>query len=179
MINMAEKSGRKRRRIEVDSDARKSYFEEILCNCARRYGYQSLKPEQKSAVIAFMEGNDVFITLPTGFGRSLCYFCLPSVFDALKDSTAWSVVLVVSPLMSLMNDQVQSLRAKGLTAVMCSGNTECKSVRSSITEGKFQIVFVTLEILFDKNWTDVFRSPTLTERLVAFVVDEVHCVKKW
>ena len=101
------------------------------------------------------------------------------MFDALKDSTAWSVVLVVSPLMSLMNDQVQYLRAKGLTAVMCSGNTECESVRSAITEGKFQIIFVMPEILFDKNWTDVFRSPTLTERLVAFVVDEAHCVKKW
>ena len=65
-----------------------------------RYGYQSLKPEQKSTVISFMEGNDVFITLPTGFGKSLCYFCLPLVFNALKDSTAWSVVLLVSPLMS-------------------------------------------------------------------------------
>ena len=74
MINMGEKSGRKRRRIETESDARKSYFEEILCNCACRYGYQSLKPEQKSAVIAFMVGNDVFITLPTGFGKSLSYF---------------------------------------------------------------------------------------------------------
>ena len=73
MINMAEKSGKKRRRIEADSDARKSYFEEILCNCARRYGYQSLKPEQKSAVIAFMEGN-VFITLPTGFGSHYAIF---------------------------------------------------------------------------------------------------------
>ena len=102
---------------------------------ACRYGYQSLKPEQKSAVIAFMEGNDVFITLPTGFGKLLCYFCLPLVSNDLKDSTALSVVVVVSPLMSLMNDQVQPLRAKGLTAVICSGNTECESVRSSITEG--------------------------------------------
>ena len=74
MINMAEKGGRKRRRIEADSDARKSYFEEILYNCARRYGYQSLKQEQKSAVIAFMEGNDVFITLPTGFGSHYAIF---------------------------------------------------------------------------------------------------------
>jgi len=77
----------------------------------RRLGYDSPTTQQKEAVTAFVKGNDVFVSLPTGGGKSLCYACLPWVFDALRSggevgSEHPSIVVVVSPLLSLMKDQV-------------------------------------------------------------------------
>jgi len=66
--------------------------------------YDSLKTEQHRAVTAFASGRDVFIALPTGFGKSLCYGCLPRVFDCLKGTKSKSVVVVVTPLLALMED---------------------------------------------------------------------------
>ena len=74
----------------------------------------TLKEEQLQAVMAVYEGKDVFVRLPTGFGKSLCYQVLPFVFDhklGLIGSGSSSAVLVISPLLSLMVDQVQSLRS--------------------------------------------------------------------
>ena len=79
----------------------------------RRLGYDS-PTTQKEAVTAFVKGNDVFVFLPTGGGKSLCYSCLPWVFDALRSggevgSEHPSIVVVGSPLLSLMKDQVSML----------------------------------------------------------------------
>ena len=94
-------------------------LEAIVNDCARKLGYMDLKDEQLAAVTAFVEGNDVFVSLPTGYGKSLCYYCLPSVFDALNcRSEPWSVVIVVSPLTALMNDQIESLTRKNVTSVV-------------------------------------------------------------
>ena len=70
-----------------------------------------LKPEQLQAVRHMYEGRDVFLWLPTGFGKSICYEVLPFVFD-LKLESENSIVIVVSPLVSLMVDQVASLRSR-------------------------------------------------------------------
>ena len=72
---------------------------------ARSLGYISLKPEQKAVIKDFVTGNDVFAVLPTGYGKSLCYVCLPGVFDKIFDSTT-SIIAVVTPLTSIMKDQV-------------------------------------------------------------------------
>ena len=83
-------------------------------------GYTSLKQEQKDAIKEFVKGHDVFVCLPTGFGKSLCYIILPMLFDTLKGYTSpYSIVLihVVSPLDAIIADQVKSLTRKGLQAV--------------------------------------------------------------
>ena len=72
---------------------------------ANQLGYTSVKAEQVRVVTNFVMGNDVFAVLPTGFGKSLCYACLPGVFDNLSDTTN-SVVVVLSPLVSIIKDQV-------------------------------------------------------------------------
>ena len=75
-----------------------------------RLRYEELKDEQKEAVKAFANGKDVFVSLPTGYGKSLCYQILPVLFDALRGQperqTVSSIVVVVSPLTSIMKDQV-------------------------------------------------------------------------
>ena len=68
-------------------------------------GIKTLKPLQEEVIVKFIHGKDAFVGLPTDFGKSFCYGCLLSVYDSLKAKTG-SIVIVVSPLLSLMNDQV-------------------------------------------------------------------------
>ena len=79
-------------------------------------GYTSLCPQQEQAVRTFVLGNDVFVCLPTWSGKSLCYTILPGVYDTLRNSTS-SIVVVVSPLIVLMKDQVRAMADRGMRAV--------------------------------------------------------------
>ena len=72
---------------------------------ASHLGY-TLKPEQRSIVSSFVRGEDVFAVLPTGFGKSLCYECLPLVFDDMRTDGLKSIIIVVTPLIAIMKDQV-------------------------------------------------------------------------
>ena len=90
----------------------------VVLTAAKSLGYSTLKPEQHEAVVKFASGRDVFVSLPTGHGKSLCYILLPPVFDSLRGVEAKSVVLVVSPLVGLMRDQVTSINKLGMSA-MC------------------------------------------------------------
>ena len=80
-------------------------------------GITALKPEQEQAILAFVNGTDVFVCLPSGYWKSLCYGLLPKVYDALRGVVKKSVVMVVSTLISLMKDHVTSFEAKGTTAM--------------------------------------------------------------
>ena len=84
-----------------------------------RLGYQEVKTEQLEAIRGFIKDKDVFVSLPTGSSKSMCYGCLPLVFDYLRknDSKTKSIVVVVSPLKALMLDQVRSFSAKGIDSV--------------------------------------------------------------
>ena len=85
-------------------------FNKAITLAASRLGYVQLRPEQIKAVREFVRGSDVFVSLPTGSGKSICFAVLPAVFDILhhSDSSA-EMVIVVSPLISLMKDQVATL----------------------------------------------------------------------
>ena len=85
-----------------------------------------LKNQQKQAIVAVYEGKDVFVFLPTGFGKSVCFQVLPFLFDhklCLSDGSEKRCVIVVSPLVSLMVDQVRSLKSKGVYAVVISSSS--------------------------------------------------------
>ena len=82
--------------------------EDIRSTCragASSLGYQTLKEEQLKVMTSFVMGNDVFAVLPTGFGKSLCYACLPGVFDRLYGLRG-SMVVVIAPLTAVIKDQV-------------------------------------------------------------------------
>ena len=74
-------------------------------------GYAGLTPEQEKAVRSFVSGRDVFLSLPTGSGKSLCFAALPWIFDELHQRKGGSIVIVVSPLIALMKDQVNMMAA--------------------------------------------------------------------
>ena len=92
-------------------DRDESAIESAVVSASAELGYASLKEKQKVVITKFVHGNDVFAALPTGYGKSLCYGCLPPVFDNLR-STHGSIVVVVSPLSALMKDQVESFCIK-------------------------------------------------------------------
>ena len=96
----------KRRAIEVKIDAG-----------ARILGYIMLKEDQRQVITLLLEGNDVFACLPTRYEKSLCFYCLPVIFDQLNQHCSpWSVAIVISPLHALMKEQVTSLERKGLSS---------------------------------------------------------------
>ena len=79
-----------------------------ILQAVRTLGYDRPTEDQRDAIRSFVEGVDVFVSLPTGSGKSLCYACLPVLFDVLRGDVdqQGSIVVVVSPLSSLMQDQV-------------------------------------------------------------------------
>ena len=81
---------------------------EAVRNTSNKLGYIKLEKQQQEVILNFMTGNDVFAVLPTGFGKSLCYTCLPDAFDFLLGCPGFSIVIVVSPLTAIMKDQVSN-----------------------------------------------------------------------
>ena len=147
----------------------------------------SLKKEQRLAIQAVYGGRDVFVWLPTGFGKSVCFQALPFVFDyklGLVSAQKTSIVLVVAPLVALMVDQVQSLREKGVGAVIISsGGREGRVAKALLatedTMDRASLVFCSPEALLLDKWRDALEKPGVSERVCAVVVDEAHCVSKW
>ena len=129
-------------------------------------------------ISTFVSGKDVFVALPTGFGKSICYGCLPGVFDKLsKVDAKKSIVIIVSPLVALVADQVDIFMRKGLSTVSLEIQIQ---LEFRILRGDNQLVFISPEQLLKKRcYIMMGRSPEYCDNLVALVIDEAHCVKKW
>ena len=142
-------------------------------------GYETLKPEQRQVILEFLNGRDVFVCLPTGFGKSACYLCLPRVYDLYNEKpSGHSMVIVVSPLVSLMKDQVRSCKERGINAAaICSDERE---LEKEAAKGAYQLIYISPEMLLGTNkWRAILTSDLFQSRLVGVVVDEAHCVKSW
>ncbi|KAL5503641.1 hypothetical protein EMCRGX_G010620 [Ephydatia muelleri] len=154
-------------------------LDSIIIQAAQKLGYPTLRPNQHKAIKSFMEGHDVFISLPTGCGKSLCFSVLPYAFDYLYRRVG-SIVIVVSPLIALMKDQVATLSSRGLSAAHICSEVHDRFQQEKILRGEVQIVFIGPELLMlNVTWREMLRTHVYRSNLVAFVVDEVHCVTKW
>ena len=140
-------------------------------------GYSNLKPKQLDAIDAFLKGNDV---LPTGYGKSLIFAMLPSLFDRLRGRSDSSTVIVVSPLAALMLEQRAVFTRMGLKCEFLGDLQTDEAIFRKVVRGKYQLVILSPENLFyNCSLRDMLLSPLYQERLVAFVVDEAHCIKTW
>ena len=105
-------------------------------------GYSELRANQAQVVSHFLSGRDVFVSLPTGGGKSLCYCLLPKAFDILRGTSSCtktqSIAIVVSPLVSLMIDQVRHITERNVSAVYVG---DCKS-EEDVCNGVYQLVFL-------------------------------------
>lgn len=150
-----------------------------------------LKSEQREAIRCVYAGENVFVFLPTGFGKSICFEVLPLLFDYKNGRVetgsgsrgSYSVVLVVSLLVSLMADQVHSLRSRGVSAAALTRHDSVQSIQAEnkkVEEGRYSVLFCAPEaIISTDKWKEILMSSPVNERIVAIVVDEAHCVSKW
>ena len=108
----------------VDDGENDDAFQRALSYTVRKVGKDGLvpKPEQTAVIKAIYGGKDVLVWLPTGFGKSFCFQALPFVTNSKLARMDCSLVLVVSPLVALMADQVHSLQRKGVKAAILSGS---------------------------------------------------------
>jgi len=139
----------------------------------RYWGYASFRPLQREAMEAILKGQDSIVVLPTGGGKSLCFQAPALVRDGLA--------VVVSPLISLMKDQVDTLVGNGVAAA-CLNSTLSTDQRSSVTaglrEGRFRLLYVSPERLAGEGGAS-FQS-WLSKCNVSFIaVDEAHCISQW
>lgn len=135
----------------------------------RGWGYGSFKPLQREAVEAALAGRDCLVVLPTGGGKSLCY--------QLPAALGRGLVLVVSPLIALMDDQVAAAREAGLAADALHSNLEpgpLGEAHRRLAAGRTEILYVSPERLLMGDLLD-----RISPRLVLIAVDEAHCVSHW
>ena len=96
--------------LEIMAAFTESDIKTAAVEACRLLGYRSLRDLQLEVIVGLVGGNDVFSILPTGYGKSLCYGCLPWIFDKLFNSPLQSIVCVVTPLTAIMEDQVHSMQ---------------------------------------------------------------------
>ncbi len=134
------------------------------------WGFSSFRPYQREIVDAILEGRDVFAVMPTGGGKSLCYQ-LPA---ALMDHIA----VVVSPLISLMKDQVDAANSNGLAAATLNSSQseeERAQALSAARSGHLKLLYVSPERLNSHGFLDYLK----TLRPGLFAIDEAHCISEW
>ena len=108
------------------------------------------------------------------------YACLPATFDALCGVEKRSIVVVVSPLIALMKDQVASFTSKGVSATYVGCESVTSEMEQAIMQGSYQLIFISPEsLLGSRRWCHNLQKEPFVSNLVAFVIDEAHCVKKW
>ena len=150
-----------------------------------KFKLEALNPHQKRALVAFKdEGKDLFINLPTGFGKSLIYQALPLLYDELT-GVSGHIVLVISPLVNLIQDQVETLRSLGIAAISLRelGDKDEEGVEgkmNAVEDGRFAVVYSTPEgLLLNERWRRMISNPVYSSKLCAIAVDEAHVIKQW
>jgi ATP-dependent DNA helicase RecQ len=140
-------------------------------NLLRKYfGFKDFRPLQEDVVNAVLNKEDVFVLMPTGGGKSLCY-----QLPALKLE---GVTLVISPLIALMKDQVDSLKANGVSAEFINSSLsfqEIKRCEEKILQGKVKIIYVAPERMVLERFSLFLEKIKVS--LIA--VDEAHCISEW
>lgn len=145
-------------------------LEEAQAVLRKYYGYKGFKPIQQKAIGSILNGEDTFVVMPTGGGKSLCYQVPALMLDGLT--------LVISPLISLMKDQVDQLVRLGICAACMNSmldGEQYQQLRRQIQAGQIQILYIAPERLRSGDFLSLLRRQKIS--LVA--VDEAHCVSQW
>jgi ATP-dependent DNA helicase RecQ len=134
------------------------------------FGYSSFRPLQEEVVTSALEGKDSLVIMPTGGGKSIC-FQLPAL---VQDGAC----LVISPLISLMRDQVEALKQNGVSSAYLNSSltaSEQQTIEKKFLSGEIKILYVSPEKLLTRDFYNIIKSFTLN--LIA--VDEAHCISQW
>jgi len=137
------------------------------------FGFGKFKGQQEEIIRSLLDGNDVFVIMPTGGGKSLCYQ-LPALISE-------GVAIIISPLIALMKNQVDALRnfgsVRGIAHVMNSSlnRMEMEEVRADLVSGKTKLLYVAPESLTKEDNIEFFKHLKIS----FFAIDEAHCISEW
>ncbi len=134
------------------------------------FGYEEFRPLQEEIIHSITTGKDTFVLMPTGGGKSLCYQLPALYFEGLT--------LVISPLIALMKDQVDSLRVNGIKAAFINSSLsyqQISEVEKQALSGDLKILYVAPERLAQDNFRNLLQNLNIS--LIA--IDEAHCISEW
>ncbi len=145
--------------INIAQEALKKYF-----------GYDAFRPNQAEIIEAIFQKKDALVLMPTGGGKSICYQ-IPAV-------TMEGTCMVVSPLISLMKDQVEALRANGIKAAFLNSSldpAEQRAVEDDLFYGRLDLMYVSPEKMCTQEFLPLLKSVNVN----LFAIDEAHCISSW
>ena len=134
------------------------------------FGFETFRPHQEAVVGRVVQGRDAFLVMPTGGGKSICYQ-LPALVRP-------GCGIVVSPLISLMQDQVDALRQRGVRAAMLNSSLdreERRAVEDQLTHGRLHLCYVAPE----RATRNRFKNLLARAQPALLAIDEAHCISQW
>ena len=134
------------------------------------FGYDSFRPGQEAVINAVLEGRDILAVMPTGAGKSLCYQ-VPAMLLS-------GITLVISPLISLMQDQVKALNEAGVDAAFINSSLSEKEMHDTFknaSKGQYKIIYVAPERLMSEGFVRLAKGVEIS----MITVDEAHCISQW
>lgn len=146
---------------------------DLTSHLKKYFGFNQFKGQQEEIIADLLDGEDVFVLMPTGGGKSLCYQLPALISDG--------VAIIVSPLIALMKNQVDAIRGisseEGIAHVLNSSlnKTQTKRVMEDIKSGLTKMLYVAPESLTKEEYIDFFK----TVKISFFAIDEAHCISEW
>lgn len=154
----------------MNNSAQDAITDDIHATLRRVFGFAAFRPHQQDIIEGLIDGRDAFVLMPTGGGKSLCYQ-IPALHRR-------GVGIVVSPLISLMKDQVDALRANGVSAAFYNSaleSQEARQVLARLHADELDLLYVSPERLL----TPAFLERISDIDIALFAIDEAHCVSQW
>src|SRR4028119_2436648 len=147
-------------------------WNDVLAAFKKIWGYDNFRPPQGEIIQSLLEKQDALIVLPTGGGKSIC-FQLPALLQT-------GLTLVVSPLVALMENQVQELRERNLPASLLHSQLptpQRRQTMQSLQQNKLRLLYLSPETLLSKPVWEIISQPHI--QINGLILDEAHCLVQW